>query len=119
MPYEPPDDLINLKVRWYAAQALCDRIAKEPATPVDPNDPTDGEDRQIIIQPRTAAEEPRTILLPTDEQRARLNKARAVLNELTLEIHEHGWKYQQDNRHKAENELNRIALERYEASLHA
>lgn len=66
--YAPPEDLIDLKTRWYAAQALADRIAaEEPAG-----------DEEITIRPRTAAEEPRSIRLFSDEQNARLNRARVI-----------------------------------------
>lgn len=107
--YTPPEDLVDLKTRWYAAQALADRIAaEEPAG-----------DEEITIRPRTAAEETRSIRLFSDEQNARLNQARAELQRLTMDIHHHPWKSQQDDRHEAEKALNTLALERYEASLHA
>lgn len=107
--YTPPEDLVDLKTRWYAAKALADRIAaEEPAG-----------DQEITIRPRTAAEEPRSIRLFSDDQNDRLNQARAELQRLTLEIYRYPWKQQQDDRHAAEKALNAVALERYESSLRA
>lgn len=105
--YDPPEDLIDLKARWYAAKAAADRIAAE--------DPA-GEE-EVEVKPRHAGEEVRTIRLFSDEQNERLNAARAELQRLTMAIHHHPWKTQQDDRHEAEKALNAVALERYEASL--
>jgi len=109
MPYEPPEELIQLKVDWYAAQAEAERIGNEP----------NAGDKVIDIKPRHAGEELRTLTLPSDDQIARREQARERLRALTMEIHRHSWKRQQDNVHKAEKELNRIALERYQATLAA
>lgn len=107
MPYTPPEDLVDLKARWYAAKAAADRIAaEEPA----------GDD-EIEIRPRTASEQSYTIRMFSDEQNARLNAARAELQRLTMDIYHHPWKQQQDDRHEAEKALNAVALERYQASV--
>lgn len=115
MAYEPPEDLVDLKARWYAAKAAADRIAaEEPAEPVDEQD---RDARTITAAPRSAAEQPKTILIPTEEQMARLNAARAEVTELTMAVHRHPWKREQDDVHEAEKALNAIALKRYQASL--
>jgi len=107
MPYEPPEELIQLKVDWYAAQASADAVANEAPRG----------DTVIPIAPRTAVEPPKEIRLFSDEQNIRLEAARAEVRRLTMEIHHYPWKQQQDNVHDAEKELNRIALERYQATL--
>lgn len=113
--YAPPEDLIDLKTRWYAAQALAAQIAaEEPA----------GE--EITVRPPTGAglvvpdgQAVKTIRLFSDEQNGRLSAARNALRDLTMEIFRHPWKQQQPDRHEAEKALNALALERYEASLAA
>jgi hypothetical protein len=113
----PPADLIQLKADWYAARALADQIANEPAAPINEDDEADRQSRTVTINPRHAGEQPHDILLPTAEQMARLNEARDKVQRITLEIFRHPWKQQQPDRHKAEKELNRVALERYQATL--
>jgi hypothetical protein len=108
--YDVPEDLIKLRVDWLTADAHCQAIATE--------DPTGQE--TITTRPITAADQPRTIRLMSAEQSERLAAARAERQRLTLEIHRHPWKAAQtsDGRtvHGAEDELRRIALERYKAS---
>lgn len=113
MDYNPPEDLINLKTRWYAADALARQIAaEEPAG-----------DEEITVRPPTGVglvvpdgQDVKTIRLFSDEQNERLNRARTELRQLTMDIHHHSWKQQQPDRHEAEKALNAVALERYEAS---
>jgi len=89
----PPDDLVELKARWYELKDLCDRIAAEE--PV-------GEYLKGSYETR----------LFSDEQNARLTAARAQLRDLTLEIAHHPWKAHQSDRHAAERLLNEAAHRR-------
>ncbi|HEX4789702.1 MAG TPA: hypothetical protein VH372_14630, partial [Actinospica sp.] len=86
----PPEDLIELKARWYALKAECDRIAaQEPA----------GDFLRGSYQARGFSE----------EQSARLEEARARLRELTIEVARHPWKGRQPDRNTAERTLNEAA----------
>lgn len=113
--YHPPADLIDLKARWYAADAEVKRISAEaPAG-----------DLEIPIAPRSGTEEPRTVRQISEEQADRLWTARVKLQQITMEIFRHPWKrtqYDPDGGksvHDAEQELNRLARARYEATLTA
>jgi hypothetical protein len=89
----PPDDLVELKARWYELKDVCDRIAtEEPA----------GDYLKGSYETR----------LFSDEQNDRLAAARASLRELTLEIAHHPWKARQSDRHAAERVLNETAHRR-------
>lgn len=103
----PPEDLIALKAAWLAAQHLADTIAAEEP---------EGDD-EVSIPPRTAAEQPRSIRLFSDEQSARLEAARAEVRRLTMEIYRHPWKQSPPGglRHAAEEALNEKAHARWRA----
>lgn len=91
----PPEDLVELKARWYVLKALCDRIAaEEPA----------GDFVRGSYDVRRFS----------DEQNGRLDAARAQLRELTLVIARHPWRSQQPDRNAAEQALNRAAHHRVE-----
>jgi hypothetical protein len=115
MPYDPPDDLIDLKARWYAARALAEQIAAEEPDPL-PEDEAARTARTVTIKPQTAAETERQIIVFSDEQNARLNAARAEANRLALELHRHPWKRAQGDVHAAEKALNEAARERFLAT---
>jgi len=91
----PPEDLIELKARWYALKAECDRIASEPP---------EGDYLRGSYELRRFS----------DEQNARLEAARARLRGLTLEVARHPWKARQPNRTGAEQALNAAARARIE-----
>lgn len=89
----PPEDLVELKARWYVLKAVCDDIAaEEPA----------GDFLRGSYETRRFSE----------EQNARLDAARARLRELTLVIARHPWKAAQPNRNAAEQALNEAARSR-------
>lgn len=105
----PPEDLIDLKAQWLAAQALAYKIADE--------EPQGQE--EIHIPARHAADQPRTVRLFSDEQNDRLNAARAEVQRLTLEIFRHPWKKNPPagQRQEAEQALNEAAEQRWKATL--
>lgn len=91
----PPEDLVELKARWYVLKALCDRIAaEEPA----------GDFVRGSYDVRRFS----------DEQNGRLEAARAQLRELTLVVARHPWKARQPDRNAAERTLNEAAHARME-----
>jgi hypothetical protein len=89
----PPEDLIELKARWYALKAESDLIAAEEPS---------GDFLRGSYQVRRFS----------DEQNARLEAARARLRELTLEIARHPWKGRQPDRNAAERALTLAARAR-------
>jgi hypothetical protein len=91
----PPEDLVELKMRWYVLKAECDRIAAEPP---------EGDYLRGSYEMRRFS----------DEQNARLDAARARLRGLTLEVARHPWKARQENRNAAEQALNAAARARLE-----
>lgn len=101
----PPDDLIDLKTRWYAAREHAEQIAAEAP---------EGDD-EITVKPRHAGEQERTIRLFSDEQSRRLAAARAEVQRLTLELFRHPWKARQEDRHAAQEAVDRLALVRHRA----
>jgi hypothetical protein len=89
----PPEDLIELKARWYALKAECDRIAAQEPT---------GDFLRGSYEVRGLSA----------EQSALLEAARARLRELTIEVARHPWKGRQPDRNAAERALNQAARSR-------
>lgn len=93
----PPEELVELKARWYVLKAQCDRIAgEEPA----------GDFLRGSYQTRGFSK----------DQSERLEAARTQLRDLTLVIARHPWRARQSDRNAAEKALNEAARARADES---
>lgn len=106
----PPDDLIDLKARWYAASETSRRIGKEP--------PAGARERLDLVQPpvHVAAPVEHWLTYMSEDQQQRLAQARAEVMRIVLELADHPWlrSLPFGTRMDAEAVVNRLARERYE-----
>lgn len=102
----PPEVLVALKTAWYAARDRVHQVScEQPA----------GEELTVPGLSKDAP--PRAVRLFSDEQRARLEAARAEEVRLALELARHPWKQAQPDRHAAERMLNDLARTRWSGSI--
>lgn len=105
----PPDDLIDLKTRWYAASALSASIAAEPNC---------GD--EVLLHLRAPAHAPgpieKWLTMQSADQRARHGEARDEVMRLVLELSDHPWwkTLPFGTRLDAEIVVNRRAREQFE-----
>jgi hypothetical protein len=108
--HTPPDDLIDLKARWYAASETSRRIGKEP--------PAGARERLNLVQPpvHVAAPVEHWLTYMSEDQQQRLAQARAEVMRLVLELADHPWwkTLPPDATGPGRIEVNRLARERYE-----
>jgi len=110
----PPDDLIDLKARWFAAQAEHKRACDEENA--GPEITTPVRESVYAVSPVEKWVRKLPLREPTAEQLERRAKAYDRLMQLTLELADHEWlaKLQFGTRLDAEAHVNRLAFKRYE-----